>query len=86
MDVLGSVGCLGQPLGKLRVLPPLAQSPGAVCSIQPGEAIGPESQPGLARQTGPTLSVNAQSVCSWVSWPWVSAPLCGLRTLRLSDL
>lgn len=52
MDGLGSVGCLCQPLGKLRVSLPLAQSPGAVCSIQT-EAIGPESEPGLARQTGP---------------------------------
>lgn len=52
MDVLGSEGCLGQPLGKFRVSPPLAQSPGAVYSIQPGEAIGPESQPGLPCQTG----------------------------------
>lgn len=53
MDVLGTVGCLCQPLGKLRVSLPLAQSPGAVCSIQPGEAIDPESKLGLAHQTGP---------------------------------
>lgn len=40
MDALGSVGCLCQPLGKLTVSLPLARSPGAACSIQPGGAVG----------------------------------------------
>ena len=53
MDALGRVGCLCQPLGKLTVSLPLARSPGAVCSTQPGEAVGPESELGLTPQTGP---------------------------------
>lgn len=80
MDVLGSVGCLCQPLGKLRVSLPLAQSPGAVCSIQPGEAIGPESELSLLHQTGPIykcvcvrsecvqLDLTATETCTFM-WP-----------------
>jgi len=84
MDGLGSVGCLCQPLGKLRVSLPLARSPGAVCSILTEEAIGPESEPGLARQTGPIhkykcsqcvqLGLIATETCIFM-WPEKTACL-----------
>lgn len=81
MDGLGRVGSSCQPWGKLRVSLPLAPSPGATHSTQPGrdpsKALNRNNQHTCAHRASAASTLAAKAAATGLVW--------GLRDSSLKD-